>query len=423
MKNRMKKGFLSYFTIQLKRYLKGLPLIMSITVLILVAISLIAYSYMKNRSESAEQNLAVIGVVGDLEGSYLGVGIAAIESLDASQYTIDFEEMSKEEAEDKLSSGEIQVYIEIPENFVDEIVAGERPKLKMVGRGNQGIGGLIITELADVIMVYLNSSETAMYAMQSYAWSKGNQNAFGTVADEFFMYEVELLFERDSVLEPEIVGVGSGSSVVGYYACGVVILFVLLMGIGFCSIFVRQKKDIQKVLSAQGVYHWKQVLAEYFCYLMVMLAIITMLVGIAAIVVSAKDIKLSLWTRLPKGIRWYSTARILWTVYAKWIPVVAMIASLQYMIFELTDGIVSAVLAQFLTAIGFGYVCGLFYPITFFPTAVQKAAAFLPVKLAMDYCQNTLRWQQDVLHLLAVMLYLVVFVIIAVWVRRYKLRR
>lgn len=418
-----KQGFLSYFTTQLKRYLKGLPLILSMTVLILLAIGLIGYSYMKERTESAEQNLATIGVVGDLEGSYLGIGITAIESLDASQYTIRFENMDEDEAKKALSMGDIAVYIIVPNNFVDEVANGGSPKLKMVGRGTQGIGGIIITELAEVISVYLNSSETAMYAMQSYAWSKGDTYALTRTSDAFFMLEANNLFARDSALKPTLIGVGNGSTMVGYYTCSIVLLFILLMGICFCAIFIRQKKDIQKVLYSKGVGPVKQVLAEYLCYLLMVLAITTLLVVIGSILATVFDVKLALWNKTPMEIRWMSVAQIIWMIYLKWLPAVALIASLQYMIFEMTNGIVSSVLAQFLTAVALGYISGLFYPVSFFPVVLRKIAAVLPVKIAMDYCQGVINWNIDIRFPIIIGVYIVLFIFVAIVIRKNKLKR
>lgn len=419
----MKKGFLSYFTTQLKRYVRGLPLIIAITVLLIGAIGMIAYSFMKERSDSEEQNLAKIGVVGDLEGTYLGIGISAIESLDASQYTISFENMTEDEAQKALSVGDIPVYIIVPENFLDDVVSGKDVQLQMVGRGTQGIGGIIITELADVISVYINSSETAIYAMQAYAWDKGDTEAYRSTADNFFLLEANNLFARDSALEPILIGVGNGSTMIAYYTCGIFLLFAMLMGISFCSVFVRRKNDVNKVLYSQGVYSWKQVLAEYLCYLLAVLVIITLIVGALSVASSVFDVKLALWSKTPREVRWLSTAQIIWQIYVKWLPAVGMIASLQYMIYELASGIVSSVLGQFLTAIALGYVSGLFYPMSFFPVPLQTIAAASPLKAAMDYCQSTLRWDMDAMHLVMIIMYAVVFLALSVMARRIKLKK
>lgn len=417
------RGFLSYFTTQLKRYVKGLPLIISITVLLLGAVGLIAYSYMKERTESAEQNLAKIGVVGNLEGSYLGIGISAIESLDASQYTISFEEMTEDEAQDALSKGDIPVYIIVPDNFVEDIAEGKDVKLRMVGRGTQGIGGIIITELADVISVYINSSETAIYAMQTYMWNKGDREAFGSTADTFFMLEANNLFSRDSALEPILVGIGDGSTIVGYYACGIFLLFTLLMGISFCSVFVRRKKEVSRVLSSQGIYPWKQVAAEFVCYLLATLLILAVIVAILSIAAKVLDIELALWSHKPGELRWLSTAAIIWQLYFKWLPAVIMLAALQFMIYELADGIVSSVLGQFLTALALGYAGGLFYPMSFFPILMQRAAHVLPTKVAMDYCQSALKWEMNGAGLAMLIIYMLIFLGISIWVRSIKLKK
>lgn len=417
----MKSGFFSYMTTQFKRYLKGLPLILSVTVMLLGVIGLIAFSFFKSRENSEDKSLAKIGLVGDMEGSYLGIGIEAVTTLDPSQLTINFVEMDYEEARAALSSGDITIYVVIPEGFIDDIVSGKNPKLDMVGRGTRGIGGILISELSKIISTYLDSSETSIYAMQDLAWAKGDTEAYLSTADDYFMVVINGLFGRDDAVAPIFIGFGKGSSLVGYYTCGIMLLFILLMGISFCAIFVKQKKDVQQVLYSKGIGPARQVLSEYFCYLVSLLLIITTIVMVVSIVAGKADFKSLLWQELPIEADWYSSGQIIRRIYASWIPAICMIAALQLMIFELADGIVSSVLAQFLTAIALGYICGLFYPINYFPVAIQKVSAFLPVKAAMDYCQSRLAWNTDILHLMMLYGYIALFIGASMLVRWRKL--
>ena len=69
------------------------------------------------------------------------------------------------------------------------------------------------------------------------------------------------------------------------------------------------------------------------------------------------------------------------------IPVIVALAAVQFFLYELTRGVISAVLWQFITAVLGCYVAGCFYPSTFFPEAVQYLAKYLPQGAVLRYMQ------------------------------------
>ena len=64
---------------------------------------------------------------------------------------------------------------------------------------------------------------------------------------------------------------------------------------------------------------------------------------------------------------------------------------MQFFLYELVPSALGGSLAQFLCAAAQGYVCGCFYPYTFFPEALQRVGKALPAGTALRYLSAVVR--------------------------------
>ena len=61
------------------------------------------------------------------------------------------------------------------------------------------------------------------------------------------------------------------------------------------------------------------------------------------------------------------------------------VSSMQFFLYEATEGVISGVLLQFLVAVGMGYVAGCMYPSNFFPESLQRFGALTPAGAAKSF--------------------------------------
>ena len=72
------------------------------------------------------------------------------------------------------------------------------------------------------------------------------------------------------------------------------------------------------------------------------------------------------------------------------LPVILMITSMHMAVYELIDSVIGAVLLEFLLAFGLGYISGCFYPLYFFPEALQEISQWLPCGAGFSYARKIL---------------------------------
>jgi ABC-type multidrug transport system permease subunit len=105
------------------------------------------------------------------------------------------------------------------------------------------------------------------------------------------------------------------------------------------------------------------------------------------------------------------------------LPVLLMIAALQFLCYELVAGVVNAALAQFVLAISLAFISGLFYPLSFFPDIIKNWAGLLPTGVALSYSTNYISGQAGNGELLCLLAYLAAFLCFGIIARKWRIKR
>ena len=105
----------------------------------------------------------------------------------------------------------------------------------------------------------------------------------------------------------------------------------------------------------------------------------------------------------------------------KALPSIITMVMMHIMVYELFSTPISAMLSEFLLAIGLSYVSGCLYPISFFPETIQKFSAFLPTGAAFSYMRKLLSGGNIFSELLICLLYTGVFYAVATLIRKIRI--
>ncbi len=371
----MKKAVV-YFGLQLKRAARYFPFILALSLLLFVCLGSVLGTVVKIDSTTEDKQKVTLGIVGDTEGSYLGFGISALQTLDSSRFVVEMVEMTEEEAKKKLENGEISAYAVIPEGFVDSAVRGDIKKIRYVTTDSAiGVTTVFMDEMLDAISVMLVESQKGVYGLQNAMWDNGHfaGSNMDKLASEYF----SLILARSYISEQTELGISDELSFGGYMFCGILVFFILLCGITFCPVYIKRDVSLPRLMCASGRGAFSQVAAEYLSFFILMFANVYII--ICALALFAGE-NLGFISEL-------SGVDIIWAqkFALSLIPALLLITAMQFLIYEFSSGLVGGVLAQFLSAIALAYVCGCLYPINFFPDVIKNISAFLPAGGAREY--------------------------------------
>ena len=107
---------------------------------------------------------------------------------------------------------------------------------------------------------------------------------------------------------------------------------------------------------------------------------------------------------------------------AKYIfPIILVVSSFGFMIYELSSNIISGILTYFFTIVFLCYTSGCIYPIYMLPKTLQTLAQILPFGIARSFLTNGSNHLFSFTELLTLILYSCVFITVSVFIRRYKI--
>lgn len=393
---------MKYFTAQIKRVLRYLPLAVIISLVLALLFSLFVLNYLNEDAAADDKQILRIGMVGDTSSTFLGFGIEFIKEADSSNMMLSLEQMTETEAHRMLIAGEISAYIRVPDGFVDAASRGDVMQLDYVTSDvSGGITSLFKEEILSAVSRMLVHSQKGIYSMQELVLSHGIRENYGKNTDELVLRYFNLIIKRPSLLKLDVRGISDGVDLVTYLACGLSVLCLALFGIPYCSVFVKKDTSLARLAVSRGISLWKQTVYEFFAYLFALaVTAFVVLFGVALV-----------------GIMpFYDTLRL----FALCVPVLVLIAALHYLGFTLADNIASAVTLQFFGMIVLSYVCGCIYPISFFPRAIQLIGGFLPLGAARAYVVSAVCGDIDAAGVILCIGYSLLLIMISVAVNRRK---
>ena len=357
-----------YFFLQLKRIAACIPYLLVYLFLILVGACCVFGVLQKKNTDAVDMQKIPIGMVGNTEETYFNIAFTALQKLDSTKHTVELHRMSETVAQEALRKGELMAYAVIPDGFAESVLVGKNKQILFVTtNASHDLGNRIVEELTEVISSLLVETQNAIYGMQNLAEEKQLEYDQSTAVQQLNLQYIDLVLNRPDFFEIEYLAEGSAFSWKAYYGCAFFIGILSFWGMGCVMFAVKRDVALAKLFRVRGYSVATLVLGEYLAYAGWLLA------G-AYIVLS---IFCAVGLLVGNGIEQFFVV----------IPVIITLAAVQFCLYELTDGVISAVLWQFITAVIGCYVAGCFYPATFFPEAVQRLAGYLPQGAALQYMQ------------------------------------
>ncbi len=398
-----------YMSAQLKRICRVLPFVLGMSILMAAGILLVAVSMQQSGSsaDKSRSQKVKIALSGDTQDPYLRLGILFLQQMKDVRYSVEIEIMSEEEARRELRAGNISAYVLIPEDFAEAVYRNEDVELVYATTNDTaGVGSIVMNELMEMISVMVKKTQNAISVLWRLMPEYGVEGDYNAITDELALRMVRLVLQRGDFYQFAQYGEGDGPSLKGYYCVALLVLFLLLWGITGSSLFVRRDMALPKLLKARGQSASAQITAEYAAYFLLMLGSMFLMLLPVKCAMSVAGITIEEC----QGAK-------LFLLWVRMIPAAALLAAMQFFLYELTTDMISGILLQFLTGIALGYLSGCIYPISFFPKSIQSLAPLLPSGAAVQYGAACLGGHADGGALAVMILYLVLFFALSVLVR------
>lgn len=302
-------------------------------------------------SDDSRTRLTVAAVGTDAD-AMLDVGFTALETMDSSRFSLELVQMDEQQARSALADGTVSAYVVFPEGFLEQALHGDINPIRFVSTtGNRDIFALLKDELTSALADILLSSEYGAFGLGKALRELGHPELVSEQMNAISLSYAALLLNRENLYTVEELGAADSMDMMSYMAGGVLTILLFLMVLPFASVLIRDDLAVNKQLCCRGVGSVKQSICEFSAFFL----FLTILFGVIGCVLGG------------------NVAAVL-TV----LPVAFCISSIGYLLYSLCKDLISGALLYIITAVGICFLSGCMYPIHFFPTAIQKAAAYLP---------------------------------------------
>ncbi len=402
-----------YFRLLLKRAFKIFPVILLVTVIVLGCLATAGGVLLQSTLTGEKQQKISIGVVGDLESSYLDIGLYALQNMDSSRFYVELVNLTEEEAKNALEERKIQGYILVPENYINNLYLGINTPAKYITlNGPKTLGAMFSEEIVTIVSELVVESQNGMYSMQDLSLVYDNEDYHDNTNSLMLSY-MNFILNRTEMYEVNDLGIADSLSLGGYYVCGIVTLFLLLWGVSCNRLFSSRNLSYNRLLNSSGLSPASQILCEYSAYAAITTVMLLIFAGIFGIVISF--VKLPVPELLSVGV-----FDCLWFVI-RLIPATVMITLMQYTFYELIPNFIGALLAQFLSFLILGYLSGCLYPNFFFPDFLRNLMDCLPVGLAFSFIRKTMSNEPALADFVWILAYIGGFFTLSALWRKYRI--
>ncbi len=407
--------FFNLLRAELLRALKFYPIIICFTLILALGIGGLFGGMLASRSESEEKTKFKIGLVGDTSDSYLGIGIFAVTNFDISKDYAEFVEMTEEEAVDELKNDRILGFVNIPEGFIQSVMRGDNIDIKFVMNKKPAmLGTLLIEEICSVVSDLVVYSQNGIYGysdfLDGYSYAE-----YSDLIDKINIEYMACVFDRESAYEINELGYSDELSFEIYYLCAFSIILMLLWGICCCNLCVKKNYSLARSLKLGGRGALAQIFSEFTPFFLIITFNVFILLTAAGICVEQGVCVFPFIDSAETCLEFIC-------IGVRYIPAITLICALQFLLFEICDGIISAVVLQVFSTVALSYLSGFLFPLYSLPSTIQFFARFLPTRIAFEYISSVLNDTLSIAAVFSTVLFTVALLVATVLIRNYRIR-
>lgn len=359
------KRYIKLISLEWKRALKVLPLMLAETLILCVFLGMFLFLCQKLFFADSFLQRIPIGLVIEEENKMTELALSYLEGMESISSACEFRKMSPEEGQRALERGEIAALMVLPEEMMEAILDSRNYPVKVYFPRNSSLGALLIKELTDAGAGMLSVAQAEIYAAYDMNFSLGNPEELSKLEKDINLFNMKFAMARERLIRTRTLQISEEIPLPAHYLASGITLLLMLWGIA-CGRFLKgDNQAFGRQLLRAGVRRWQWMLAKLSGTLLVL--------GIGAICIFGLLAVLSPKLGMP-GIEVGITAAGL--------PGLAImllcIAALLLFCYQAAPGRSSGMILIFIITIVIIFVSGGFIPAVFLPESLNSLAKWLP---------------------------------------------
>lgn len=279
----MVKKHMLFAFFQIKSTFRVIPRLVLCTAVFFIAVLVMGLCGSKLLSDNSENtvNINVAAVIPEND-PLVEMGLHVISNMDSLSSMCNFIVMDRDEALSALKSGKISAVIEIPENFVDDLMYGENTPATITIPESAGMESLILRSIMSAGAKSLATSESGIYAVSDLLREYRFNDYVTASQDELYDFYMKYAFNRGYFFENETVSATGQTSTAGYYICTGLVLILLLCAMVTVDRFSNRPAAVMESLKTGGISKTYVRLCEYIGVVLMFFVLFVVIIAICS---------------------------------------------------------------------------------------------------------------------------------------------
>jgi len=354
---------LNLIKIEIKRMLRFLPYIMVGALALCIIIGIISFSVSKILYEKKDKNKVNIALSMPKDEKSAKLMISILKDMKSIKENCNFIEVNNEEAAyEMVKYGGAYGAIIIPKHFVNDILDGTNTPATVILPDKSSIEAMLIKDLIDAGTKSLASAQAGIYAITYEYEEIFHERLTKELQDSINIKYFDHTLDRESYFKHKVVSATGELTVFQYYICSGLVLFVLLLGMGFFKALSPNNNTFYEKLKSYGISKGIIILNQIISIFIVYIIIGFIIFGLYAGISKYFDLEILSFKIID---------------YILLLFIMSCVASFIVSIYTITESEISGCLLLFIITIVMNYVSGGFIPTVFLPKFMQSLAPYM----------------------------------------------
>ena len=365
------RNTLILWRLELKRTLLLMPAMLLEAGILLAVLGAIAFGVGKLLYQDSSIIQINVAIIEEEENPLTELAVNYVQGMESISKSCKFSIVTREEGFSMLENGEAAAVIYLPEGMIEGILNGNNVPAQIFLPEDAGIESALLKELADAGIQMLRVAQAEIYGIYDTAKTYGALDRISALEADIDMYNLAFALDRLALFKSQHLSATGNLTFLQYGIASGAVFFLLLIGMACYPMMQPYPDALRRQLRRSGIGIGSQSFGKWLCGLCCMalssLFFWLLVKGIMAM------LGYSAW--LPEiGLRQIGTA----------IIILICIATLIFMIFQITNSGSAAILVLFFMSAIMVYFSGGIIPSAFLPKTVQGIGKLLPTTYLIE---------------------------------------
>lgn len=348
---------LVYLRLELKRAWKRFPHMMAGAIALLLLVG--AAALLSARALYGERAVGrvAVGVILPEGDGLARQAVSMLSSLDSVESLCDFKYMDREEALRQLEKGQVYAVMEVPPQFVEDIINGKNTPVQVILPQGGGVESRIFMELTEAGAATLEASQAGIYAGDQLLEVYSMEHSIPQLEADLNRVYMKYSLPREDYFKMQKVSATGDVDTICFYGISAFVFLLVLCPIPISPYLLPQCRTIKGSLGRIGIGAGTRAASR--------------ILGVGSMIVV---IGICLWT----GGLMFGRYKAGMMESAAIVLVCLSIASFVVCLYEIAGTITGGGMFLFLSASSMHFLAGGFLPLVFLPESLRVIAPIFP---------------------------------------------